>query len=60
MAKVIKRCPVIKALQLTAILVRGASHMTTETASHILYECMALAEFRFCHLGKHFYGTKQL
>jgi hypothetical protein len=34
--------------------------MATETALHIVLECVALAEFRFCHLVKHFYGTKQL
>jgi hypothetical protein len=38
----------------------GRYHMTTETASHILCECVALAEFRFRRLGKHFYGTKRL
>jgi hypothetical protein len=34
--------------------------MATEMALHILCERVALAEFRFCHLGKHFYGTKEL
>jgi hypothetical protein len=29
-------------------------HMETETASHILYECVALAELRFYRLCKHF------
>jgi hypothetical protein len=33
-------------------------HMVTETATHILRECVALVEFRFHHLGKHIYGTK--
>jgi hypothetical protein len=28
--------------------------MTTETASHILYECVALAKLKFHHLGKHY------
>jgi hypothetical protein len=28
--------------------------MATETASHILCECVSLTEFRFRHLGKHF------
>jgi hypothetical protein len=32
--------------------------MATETAPHILCECVALAEFRSHCLGKHFYGTK--
>jgi hypothetical protein len=28
--------------------------MATETVSHILFECVASAEFRFHHVGKHF------
>jgi hypothetical protein len=35
-------------------------YMATETASHILYDCVALAEFRFRRLGQHFYGIKLL
>jgi len=31
--------------------------METETASHILCECVALAELRFRRLGKHFMET---
>jgi hypothetical protein len=38
----------------------GRCHMVTETASHILCECMALAELIFRRLGEHFYGTKRL
>jgi hypothetical protein len=37
----------------------GRCHMATETASHIFCECVALAEFRFHRLRKH-YGTKPL
>jgi hypothetical protein len=29
--------------------------MATETASHILYECVSLAEFRFCRLSTDFF-----
>jgi hypothetical protein len=29
--------------------------MATETAPHILRERVALAEFRFCRLGNHYY-----
>jgi hypothetical protein len=32
----------------------------TQTALHILRECVALAEFKFRRLGKHLYGTKRL
>jgi hypothetical protein len=32
----------------------GRCCMETETASHILYECVALAKLRFYCLGKHF------
>jgi hypothetical protein len=32
-------------------LICGRCHMATETTSHILYECVALAEFRFCHVN---------
>jgi hypothetical protein len=38
----------------------GRCHTATETASHILCECVALAKFRFHRLGKYFYGTKRL
>jgi hypothetical protein len=31
--------------------------MATDAASHILSECVALAEFKSCHLGEHFYET---
>jgi hypothetical protein len=31
----------------------GRYHKETETASHILCECEALAKLRFCSLGKH-------
>jgi hypothetical protein len=34
--------------------------MATETASHNRCECVPLAEFRCCSLGKHFYETKLL
>jgi hypothetical protein len=32
----------------------GMCHMERERTSHILCECVALAEVRFCLLGKHF------
>jgi hypothetical protein len=51
----IKRSPVLQALQLTALFVERC-HSATETASHILSESMALAEFRFRQLGRHSYG----
>jgi hypothetical protein len=38
----------------------GRYRMATEIASHILYECVALADFRFCRSGKHYYGTNGL
>jgi len=34
--------------------------MATETASHIICECVALAAFRFCFLGTHLYRNKRL
>jgi hypothetical protein len=40
------------------IPVCGRCHMAIEMTSHILYECMGLAEFRLCHLGTFFSGTK--
>jgi hypothetical protein len=36
----------------------GRCHMATEAASHILCECVALAEFRFCYLVKKIYGIR--
>jgi hypothetical protein len=38
----------------------GGCHMEEGTASHVLCESAALAEFRFRHEVKHFYGTKRL
>jgi hypothetical protein len=38
----------------------GRCHTATEMMPFILCECVALAEFRFHRLCKHFYGTKQL
>jgi hypothetical protein len=32
----------------------GRCHAATEAASHIISECVALAEFRFRRVGKHF------
>jgi hypothetical protein len=58
MAKAIGRSPVLQALQLTALFVGDA--IWQQKQSHNLCECVALAEFRYCHLGKHFYGTKRL
>jgi hypothetical protein len=58
MAKAIGRSPVIQALKLTALFVEVA--VWQQKQSHNLCECVALAEFRFRHLGKHFYGTKRL
>jgi hypothetical protein len=45
MAEAIKRSPVKLALKLAALFV--TCHMTTATTSHILCECVALAEFTF-------------
>jgi len=53
MAVGIKRSPVLEALQ----LICGRCNMATETALDILFDCVAFAEFRWCHLDKHSYGT---
>jgi hypothetical protein len=38
----------------------GKCHMQIETAPHILCECVALAELRFCHLDTIFHRTELL
>jgi hypothetical protein len=58
MTKANKRSPVIQALQLTALFMGVA--IWQQKPPHMYCERVALAEFRFCHLGKHFYGSKRL
>jgi hypothetical protein len=41
-------------ISLCVIPVRGMCHVITETVSHILCKCVALAELRFRRLGKYF------
>jgi hypothetical protein len=58
MAKVIKLSPVIQAPQLTALFV--GDDIWQQEQCHTSFVTVALAEFRFHHLGEHFYGTKLL
>jgi hypothetical protein len=54
MAKAIKLSPVIQVLQLTAYLLEVPYDNRNSLTQPL---SVALAEFRFCHLGKHFHGT---
>jgi hypothetical protein len=59
-AKTTTCSPAIQALHLTALFVGDTIWQYKQQRTFFVSVCVALAEFRFCCLGKHFYGTKHL
>jgi hypothetical protein len=59
-AKTMTCSPAIRALHLTAVFVGDTIWQPKQRHTFFVSVCVALAEFRFRCLGKHFYGTKRL